>query len=187
MQMQGDKPTARRESCSITVNNVETHFSSITSSYSQAKRKHYLVSDATGIAESPGQKLTDDTLVQPARLQTAWFPPQRNPGCRLQGSTLNLSPSGSPSASPFPPACQQQVVGSVDALCSASLAKCTGLIALLNMHPLPSIKANYLWHIHPPPQLGKKCCLMLIAVYTERRDQCQVSFPLAIPRTPRAP
>lgn len=72
MQMQGDKPTARRESCSITVNNVETHFSSITSSYSQAKKKkHYLVSDATGIAESPGQKLTDDTLVQPARLQTA--------------------------------------------------------------------------------------------------------------------
>lgn len=70
MQMQGDKPTARRESCSITVNNVETHFSSITSSY-VAKRKHYLVSDATGIAESPGQKLTDDTLVQPARLQTA--------------------------------------------------------------------------------------------------------------------
>lgn len=45
----------------------------------------------------------------------------------------------------------------------------------------------FMTHSSPPPQLGKKCCLMLIAVYTERRDQCQVSFPLAIPRTPRAP
>ena len=52
--------------------------------------------------------------------------------------TLRLLPSGSPlSPSPSSAACQQQVVGSAEALCSASLAKCTGLIALLHMHPLP--------------------------------------------------
>lgn len=37
----------------------------------------YLVSDAIGTAEFPWRVLTNDTLVQPARLQDAWFPPRR--------------------------------------------------------------------------------------------------------------
>lgn len=37
----------------------------------------------------------------------------------------------------------------------------------------------------PPDGKKKNCCT--IAVSAERRDQCQVRFPLAIPRTPRHP
>lgn len=51
------------------------------------------------------------------------------------------------------PACQQQVVGSAEALCGATLAKCTGLIAFLNMHPPPLYKRE-LFMIEPlPPPL----------------------------------
>lgn len=74
----------------------------------------------------------------------------------------SVSPERLPLSLSFPPACQQQVVGSAEALCGASLAKCIGLIALLHMHPLPSIKANYLWHIHPPDAETAWCKLQSI-------------------------
>ena len=73
----------------------------------------------------------------------------------------------------FTPACQQPVsAGSAEAPCSTSLAKCTALIALLNSRPLTAINTQ-LFAIHSSWTLSD-------LTYTERRDQCQVSFRLAI-------
>lgn len=115
-------------------------------------------------------------------------PPRTSPGCRLQGQyPLPSLPSGLPPL-PLPrsAACQQQVVGSAEALCGATLAKCIALISWLKRASASPAKRRTIYDIFIPPPTWKKKCGR-IAVSAERRDQCQVRSPLAIPRTPRHP
>lgn len=124
---------------------------------------------------SSGRVLTDDTLVQPARLQTAWFPKRRKHGSR---STEVPSEAALPLLSP---ACQQQqLVRSAKALCTTTLAKCTGLIALLNV--LETVPCEHvLFTIH------SKETVPMCATSMQKRDRCQLNFSLAINRTPLPP
>ncbi len=81
----------------------------------------------------------------------------KKPRAVVSKAVPSVSPERLPLSLSFSAACQQQVVGSAEALCSASLAKCTGLIALLNMHPLPLYKRElFMTHSSPPTKKKKK-------------------------------
>lgn len=62
---------------------------------------------------------------------------------------------------------------------------CPHLMAKRASASPPKRRTIYDTFIPPDGRKKNNCCT--IAVSAERRDQCQVRFPLAIPRTPRHP